>query len=221
MAGHDDGEEIGPRRLHVAMRRHHDLILALMRARGEPNGAAGNRRIELAPSGEIGRRRRRVGLEVADIERADRAELREALGEAVVLRQHEIEGREQRPAEIRAPPPALEARRRHAAVDEQEAEYDAPWCRARDLAKSPIRPARRDRDANGAGNAARTRDCRAAHIDARRPWAGASRASRAEVTVAVVSRMRISGLSAAMASITGSAALASPTLAALNQARKP
>ena len=51
--------------------------------------------------------------------------------------------------------------------------------------------------------------------------AAARRASRAEVTVAVVSSMRISGRSAAIASITGSAALASPTLAAWNQARKP
>ena len=41
-----------------------------------------------------------------------------------------------------------------------------------------------------------------------------ARASLAEVTVAVVSRMRTSGRSAAIASITGSAALVSPTLAA-------
>ncbi len=53
------------------------------------------------------------------------------------------------------------------------------------------------------------------------PFGSRVRASRAEVTVAVVSSMRSSGRSAAMVSITGSAALASPTLAAWNQTRKP
>ena len=49
------------------------------------------RRIELAPPGQVDRRRRRVGLEIADVQRAGDAELGEALGQAVILRQHQIE----------------------------------------------------------------------------------------------------------------------------------
>ncbi len=59
------------------------------------------------------------------------------------------------------------------------------------------------------------------HILMDRALGSRSRASRADVTVAVVSSRRTSGRSRAMASITGSAALTSPTLAAWNQARKP
>ena len=153
--------------------------------------------------------------------RAGDAELSEALGEAAVLRQHQVEGREQRPAQARPPPPALEGRRRHAAVDQDEGNVRAPWSRARGSARSPTRPAPRGRGANGSRSAARRPGCRAAHIDASAPRGRRVRASRAEVTVAVVSSMRTSGRSAAMVSITGSAALASPTLAAWNQARKP
>ena len=69
---------------------------------------------------QIDRRRRRVGLEIADAERAGRAERGEALGEALVLREHEIEGREQRPAQARAPAPAAEGADRHAAVDQHQ-----------------------------------------------------------------------------------------------------
>ena len=57
------------------------------------NPMALKRGIELAASRQVGRRRRRIGLEVADVERAGDPELREALGQPAVLRQHQIERR--------------------------------------------------------------------------------------------------------------------------------
>ena len=80
--------------------------------------AVGERGIELAPRRQIDGRRRRVGLEVADVERARDAELGEALGEPPSGRTRSNAPNSGRPP--RPPPPALEARRRYAAIDEHQ-----------------------------------------------------------------------------------------------------
>ncbi len=117
---HDDGEQIRPRRPHLQMRGGDDVVLARMGARGKPHGAACERGAEFAPARQVGGRRRRVGLEIADVERARHAELGEALGKPVILSEHESEGREDRTAQARPPPPALEGGGRHAPVDQHQ-----------------------------------------------------------------------------------------------------
>jgi hypothetical protein len=91
-----------------------------MGACGEPDAPPRKRRVERKTPRQIGRRRRRVGLEVADIERARDAELGKAFGKIAVLGQNEIEGREERPAQSWALPPTLIGRNRYAAIDEHQ-----------------------------------------------------------------------------------------------------
>src|SRR6478672_2852098 len=105
MARHNDGEKVGLLGLHLEMGCCDPVLLALMRAGSEQHRAARQRRGEPPLAGKVGWWRRGVGLEISDIERARHPELSEALGETIVLRKHEVEGREQRPAHAGTPPP--------------------------------------------------------------------------------------------------------------------
>ena len=223
MPRHDDGEQVGSRAPSCAdapRRRSRPRRDACWR-RARP--AAGERGVELAPSRQIDRRRRRVGLEVADVERARRAELRRsAAASRSFCASTRSKRREQRPAQARPPPPALEASEddmrpltstsgmSRAFVSSTRFGQISEFDQHREIGPPMVEEALHD-----------SPGCRAAHIDAARPCGSRVRASRAEVTVPVVSSMRSSGCSAAIASITGSTALVSPTLAAWNQARKP
>ncbi len=124
MPRHDDGEEIWPRALHGEMGDGGDVVLAWMRACRKPYAASGERRGEFLVAGQIDRRRRRVDLEIADRDGARRAERGEALGEALVLGEHQAECREQRTAQAGAVAPAAEGAERHAAVDEHERDVE-------------------------------------------------------------------------------------------------
>ena len=67
-----------------------DGVLALVRAGGDQQRAAAERRLQPLELGSIDRRRRRVDLEVAGGDRARRAQRLEAARERLVLRQHQL-----------------------------------------------------------------------------------------------------------------------------------
>ena len=103
MARHDDGEKIGkPCPQHV-MRRQHGFVLAGMGLGRQQHRAGADLGLKRGQGGFVESQRRGVGLQAAghgDIPRAQGAKARR---DFLVLRQHRIEGGQQRAAPCRGP----------------------------------------------------------------------------------------------------------------------
>ena len=108
MARHQQCQQVAALALERAMRLVDRLLLALVRAGGEPERASRDLRREFREFALARRQRRRRGLEVADAKRAPGAELAQPLGLHHVLGEAEVESADHRPDQARPAPPALE-----------------------------------------------------------------------------------------------------------------
>ncbi len=86
----------------LAMRLGHDLLFAFVRACRDKHAAPGQRLPEALELDGIDRRRRRINLEISGRQHLTRAEIRERATELLVLCEHDVEPRKQRPRQERA-----------------------------------------------------------------------------------------------------------------------
>ncbi len=134
VARHDDRQQFGMRAPQRVMRRQDRLVLAgmgLRRQQHRPHPDHGFQRREFR---RIEGQRRRVFLQAPDHAHIRRAQYAEARRDLLVLRQADVEGRQDRFGRLLRPAPALEGSLRHPRIDQRQP--GAPCLRA----KNKVRP---------------------------------------------------------------------------------
>ena len=120
MARSDDGAQAGQAAAQLAVRVGDDLVLAVVRAGGDQQRAAVEHRPQALQLGLIDQGSGRIDLQVAGRDGGGGAERLEAVGQVLVLRQHQREAAEQRASHARIAAPAAERALGHARVDERQ-----------------------------------------------------------------------------------------------------
>src|SRR5271165_1857318 len=106
MAGNDDRQQAGMLRREVAMHARGDLLLARMRAGGEPQRTGTDRAAQAQQFGAVERQYGSCGFEIADSSHLACAQRAEAFGLMLVLGEAQVEGAQYGPDQPRPMSPA-------------------------------------------------------------------------------------------------------------------